>query len=134
MAIVGPRIPGLIGALSVPWLPGLARGGDLDVPLLIPTAIQTSNYHARVGELVIVDASRAPLTVYLPAGGTRGAVCGVKIFGALQDALVVSVAPAQGSGEVVDGDSEPDALTTTNESAIYVCSTAEGTPAWWRVS
>lgn len=134
MAVVGPRVPGLIGALSVPWLPGLLAGGVLEVPLLIPTTIQTADYQARVGELVIVDATSAPLTVWLPRAAPRGAVCAIKVFGVASDESPISVAPAVDSGEVVDGDTSPDLLTTVGESAIYVCSRADGAPAWWRVS
>ena len=85
-----------MGRVWKQWLQGFRRSV---AGRLVPTAVQTEDYGASDGELVLVDPSDGALTVSFPTDPGDGARVGYK--NVTTDTTGVTMAP--GSGVTVDG-------------------------------
>lgn len=97
-------------------------------PWLMPTAVKTSDYLARAGDLVLVDLSDGNVVVgmsSLPAGSCIG----VKIVGGGAGSNVCNVV-AQDDDLVGDQDEDPFSMTNVNEAAVFV----RGEAGWYCMS
>lgn len=91
-----------------------------------PSAIVTSDYQAKLGELVLCDAPTAGLTVFLPHASGSDSGRGVRIKNATSGTNTVTILPPGGS--TIDGGSS--ASISAALERIHLMWAGDG---WWVV-